>query len=173
MASRAVVVPLVRTADRERANADPLGFAAWPYERPALVDDLWALALAHLPALPAFDSQVGQRARLADRAINPRRLGFILGKLRVARGRVNGKQARQWVVTRADLERWAVSYGMRGAGFVGRHCWGAPSCAPYSTRPSLRIRADTQVRPNAGPRRLHCWMPALALPRRRLFFASA
>ena len=39
LASRAVVVPLVRTADRARANADPLDFGTWPTPRQALVDD--------------------------------------------------------------------------------------------------------------------------------------
>ena len=80
LASRAVVVPLVRTADRERANADPLDFAAWPHERQALVDDLWALALAHLPALPAIDAQAAARARLTGRLLQPWRavLGVAL-----------------------------------------------------------------------------------------------
>ncbi len=53
----------------------------------------------------------------AGSALTAHRLGFILGKLRVVRGgRINGNQGRQWVLTRADLERWAVSYGMRGEG---------------------------------------------------------
>jgi hypothetical protein len=71
LASRSIVVPLVRTADRARANADPLDFAAWPHDRQALVDDLWALALANLPELPAFDAQVARQARLAGRTLQP------------------------------------------------------------------------------------------------------
>ena len=207
LASRAVVVPLVRTADRERANADPLDFAAWPVARQGLIDDLWALALAHLPRLLAFDAQATARARLAGRALQPwravlgvalwledcgvaglhgrleqlalsyqaerpeleaddlttvvvrvlmyqyqqyarrsllpgpleaasvqmseilplvmaltrtngetgrgltpQRIGFVLNKLRVGRGRVNGKEGRVWVVTREEVTRWARSY---------------------------------------------------------------
>ena len=214
LASRAVVVPLVRTADRARANADPLDFAAWPTPRQALVDDLWALALAHLAALPAFDAAAAARARLSGRPLQPwravlgvalwleqygveglhgrleqlalayqaerpeleaddlttlvvkvlmylyqqaagrallpgpleechvsmgeilpvvealygqtgeasrrltmNRVGFVLGKLRVARRRLNGTGARQWVVRREDVVRWAKSYGvLAGAG---------------------------------------------------------
>ena len=71
LASRSIVVPLVRTADPARANADPLDFGTWPHDRQALVDDLWALALAHLPVLPAFDAQAAAQARLAGRALQP------------------------------------------------------------------------------------------------------
>jgi len=207
LASRTVVVPLVRTADRERANADPLDFAAWPVARQGLVDDLWALALAGLPALPAFDAAAGgsrlvgrplqpwravlgvalwleqwgvaglhgrleqlalgyqgerpeleaddlttmvvkvlmyqfqqyaRRSMLPEpleevsiqmheilpmvtaltrdngeggRGLTPQRIGFVLNKLRVRRGRVNGNEGRVWVVTREEVERWARSYG--------------------------------------------------------------
>lgn len=80
LASRAVVVPLVRTADRARANADPLDFTTWPTERQALVDDLWALALAYLPALPACDAAAAARSRLSGRPLQPWRavLGVAL-----------------------------------------------------------------------------------------------
>jgi len=67
LASRAVVVPLVRTSDRSRANADPLDFGAWPTDRQVLADDLWALALAHLPELPAWDATATAQARLTGR----------------------------------------------------------------------------------------------------------
>src|SRR5437879_9488720 len=45
LASRTITVPLVRSADAEKANADPMDFAVWPYARRALVDDLWAVGL--------------------------------------------------------------------------------------------------------------------------------
>jgi hypothetical protein len=219
LASRSVVVPLVRTADRERANADPLDFVAWPHDRQALVDDLWGLALANLAALPAYDAQAAAQARLSGRALQPwravlavglwlehhglsglhdrlerlalayqserreleaddlttlvvraiialcqqaasraigptppdkfhirmaelvpvvqalanhlslaggsitaHRLGFLLAKLRVSHGpRLNGNQGRQWLVTRDDLERWSLSYGIRLPAPEGRN----------------------------------------------------
>ena len=102
LASRTVVVPLVRTSDRARANADPLDFAAWPTERQALADDLWALALAHLPALPAFDAQATAQARLTGRPWQPWRavLGVALW-LQEAHG-VSGLHTR--------LEQLALAY---------------------------------------------------------------
>src|SRR4030095_11148697 len=54
LASRTIVVPLIRTPDREKANADPLDYALWPHNRDALKDDLWALVLANLPEISRF-----------------------------------------------------------------------------------------------------------------------
>jgi hypothetical protein len=71
LASRTIVVPLIRTPNRERANADPLDYKLWPHDRRQLLDDLWALALAHLPELPAFDDFVSENARLIGRNLEP------------------------------------------------------------------------------------------------------
>jgi hypothetical protein len=71
LASRTIVIPLIRTPDRERANADPLDDTLWPYDRRQLVDDLWSLALAHLSELSEYDRRVGQEATLAGRNLEP------------------------------------------------------------------------------------------------------
>ncbi len=47
VASRTIVVPLVRTPDRSRANADVEEEVLWTCGREQLVDDLWAVALAN------------------------------------------------------------------------------------------------------------------------------
>ncbi len=58
---------------------------------------------------------------LADRAITAHRLGFILAKLCVSHARrLTASQGRHWLVTRADLERWKVSYGLRADGRGGQ-----------------------------------------------------
>ena len=62
LASRTIVVPLIRTTDRYRANADPLEYRLWPHDRRELIDDLWALALAHLAGLPRYEALVNERA---------------------------------------------------------------------------------------------------------------
>ena len=63
LASRSIIVPLIRTPDRAaRANADALDFKQWPHDRRAIVDALWALALAHLPKLPDYDARVSEAA---------------------------------------------------------------------------------------------------------------
>ena len=71
LSSRTIVVPLIRTTDRYRANADPLEYKLWPHDRRQLLDDLWALALAHLAELPRYEAQVNERARLTGRNLEP------------------------------------------------------------------------------------------------------
>jgi hypothetical protein len=48
LASRAIVLPLARTADPARGNADPADVARWPCDQQQLQDDCWATALALL-----------------------------------------------------------------------------------------------------------------------------
>jgi hypothetical protein len=71
LASRSIVIPLVRTPDRYRANADPLDDEAWPHDRRGLIDDLWALALAHLPELRQCERAASHKAHLAGRTLEP------------------------------------------------------------------------------------------------------
>lgn len=71
LASRSIVIPLIRTPDRYRANADPLDYQAWPHDRRQLIDDLWALALAHLPELREYERAVNEKARLTGRNLEP------------------------------------------------------------------------------------------------------
>jgi len=67
LASRTIVIPLIRTADRDKANYDPLDYTLWPHERRALIDELWAIGLANLPHLRSFEKVVSQKARLRGR----------------------------------------------------------------------------------------------------------
>jgi len=71
LASRSIVIPLIRTADRQRTDADPLDYEAWPHDHRQLMDDLWALALAHLPTLHEYERAVNDKARLAGRTLEP------------------------------------------------------------------------------------------------------
>ncbi|HEX9105984.1 MAG TPA: hypothetical protein VF832_02120, partial [Longimicrobiales bacterium] len=71
LASRTIVVPLIRTAERGRANVDPEDAAAWPHDRRALIDDCWALAVTHLAELPRYEAQVNERAGLIGRSLEP------------------------------------------------------------------------------------------------------
>jgi len=71
LASRTIVIPLIRTPDRYRANADPLDHKLWPHDRQGLLDDLWALALARLMELQPFEEMVNQQARLTGRNLEP------------------------------------------------------------------------------------------------------
>ena len=71
LASRSIVVPLVPTADRSKANVAPVDHTAWPCDRNWLIDDLWALALAHVAELPRHAEAAKRAARLASRALEP------------------------------------------------------------------------------------------------------
>ena len=71
LASRTIIVPLIRTPDRHRANADPLEYALWPHDRRELIDALWSLALLHLSELPKYEARVNESATLTGRNLEP------------------------------------------------------------------------------------------------------
>lgn len=67
LSSRTVSVPLIRTADRKKANADVMDFALWPCGREELVGDLRILSIANLVRLRGYDAAVGEKAALSGR----------------------------------------------------------------------------------------------------------
>ena len=71
LASRTIIVPLIRTPDRHRANADPLEYTLWPHDRRTLIDSLWALALLRLAELPEYEARVNKSATLTGRNLEP------------------------------------------------------------------------------------------------------
>src|SRR5262249_39856922 len=71
LASRTIIVPLVRTANKEKANADPLDPKLWPTEQRQLIDNLWGLALAHLPSMSDYEASVNQKSELIGRDLEP------------------------------------------------------------------------------------------------------
>jgi hypothetical protein len=71
LGSRSIVVPLVRSGDPARTKRSAANPEDWPCDQRRLVDDLWALGLAHLPELGAHDREAAGRARLAGRALEP------------------------------------------------------------------------------------------------------
>ena len=71
LAGRSIIVPLVRTMDKEKANFSPSNYAVWPHNRNRLIDDLWAMGLAYLPELPQHVRAAQAKARLASRALEP------------------------------------------------------------------------------------------------------
>lgn len=71
LASRSIVVPLIRTADPKRGNIDPAEHNSWPYDWRKLIDDLWTLAIAHLVEMKKWDKWVGNHSPLVGRALQP------------------------------------------------------------------------------------------------------
>jgi hypothetical protein len=70
LGSRSIVVPLVRSADKKRAKADPLDATAWPHDRRRVVDDLWAMGLTYLQTVREYDAKAAARARLSGRDLD-------------------------------------------------------------------------------------------------------
>ena len=71
LASRSIIVPLIRTIDRAKANADPLDYKLWPHDRRKLVDKCWMLGLSHLPDLCRYEMLVNDHADLSGRTLEP------------------------------------------------------------------------------------------------------
>lgn len=71
LASRTITVPLVRSGDRRRANADPLEYDLWPHDRQTLLDDLWATAVTHLPKLSGYERRINNESSLMGRNLEP------------------------------------------------------------------------------------------------------
>jgi hypothetical protein len=71
LASRTIVVPLVRTGDKTKANAEVLDYATWPCDQRRLVDNLWAVALSNLSEMPQHEAYVNADAPLVGRNLEP------------------------------------------------------------------------------------------------------
>lgn len=71
LGSRTIIIPLIRTDDPDRANADPADITKWPHDPQELVDDLWALSLAYLARMPKYEERVSKAARLKGRDLEP------------------------------------------------------------------------------------------------------
>lgn len=71
LASRTIIVPLVRSADRSKATRDPADYEMWPVERRQLVDDLWALGLENLVKVKPYGREVVELTSLTGRVLDP------------------------------------------------------------------------------------------------------
>ncbi len=71
MASRTIMVPLIRSSDPSRASADPLEDDTWPHPRGRLIDNLWALGLANLDAVKQWNRRVPEHTKLTGRPLQP------------------------------------------------------------------------------------------------------
>jgi hypothetical protein len=111
LSSRALIIPVVRTAERSKGNADPLDDAQWPCSRQRLIDDLWSTALTYLPAMPAFDKLIGERSKLIGRDLQPWRailaVAAWLDSLGVSSlwGKIESLAAGTYQEERIDLEK--------------------------------------------------------------------
>lgn len=68
LASRCIQVPMCRSMEH---LPDPTDIARWPIPRAAMVDDLWALALASLCRVEQIDREISRHTSLVGRALQP------------------------------------------------------------------------------------------------------
>jgi hypothetical protein len=78
LGSRSIVVPLIRSADAEKAKSNVLEPLDWPVKRRRLIDDLWAVGLAYLPDLPEHDRAAARATELTGRNLEPWRAIFAV-----------------------------------------------------------------------------------------------
>jgi hypothetical protein len=93
LGSRAIVVPLSRSRDPRRGQRDPADPAAWPCDRLALQDDLWALGLSLLPEATRAWRALDAETDLVGREYQKWRPLLAVAALLEARG-VDGLVAR-------------------------------------------------------------------------------
>jgi hypothetical protein len=71
LGSRTIVVPLLRSSDKIKANRDPADVECWPTQRRPLVDDLWLTGLESLRKMPFYDRKAADIVPLAGRVLEP------------------------------------------------------------------------------------------------------
>jgi hypothetical protein len=78
LGSRSIILPLIRTSNSYRANADPLDYDLWPHDRRTLLDSLWSMALANLTDLRSYEAKVNRTASLTGRNLEPWRAALAV-----------------------------------------------------------------------------------------------
>lgn len=79
--SRSILIPLVRTGDKMRANRDPGRTAHWPVDVKALRDDLWLLALTLLPEASDVWRELEGETEAGGRDLEPWRAALATARL--------------------------------------------------------------------------------------------
>ena len=81
LASRAIAIPLVRTADEVKGNADPANTATWPFDHRQLRDDLWATALALMSEAERIWAEFDTETSAVGREFEPWRAILAVARL--------------------------------------------------------------------------------------------
>jgi hypothetical protein len=81
LASRTIAIPLVRTGDASKGNADPADTARWPCDHRQLSDDLWATALALLSEAERIWAEFDTETEAVGREFEPWRGILVVARL--------------------------------------------------------------------------------------------
>ena len=93
LGSRSIRIPLVRTSDPQRGNADPADLKRWPCDQKQLQDDLWATGLALLPEAAEIWADLDDETELVGREFEPWRPILATARLFESHG-VDGLEER-------------------------------------------------------------------------------
>jgi hypothetical protein len=86
LSSRTIILQLVRSVNKVKANADPLDYKRWPHELRRLVDDCWALALSSVTEMEEHERWVNENADLSWRNLEPWKASLAVAKWLQDRG---------------------------------------------------------------------------------------
>lgn len=106
LGSRSIRLPLVRTSDAKKGNADPVDFKRWPCDQRQLQDDLWATALALQPEAAEIWAELDDETELIGREFEPWRPILAVARLFERHG-VEGLEERMRMTMRAYQEEKA------------------------------------------------------------------
>ncbi|MBL7077517.1 MAG: hypothetical protein ISS31_08590 [Kiritimatiellae bacterium] len=90
LASRSILLPMVRSSDERKSRRDPMDERSWPHSRKVIVDDLWAVALANLRDVHDYDARVLDRTALIGRNLQPWRAVLAVALWLDEKGGVTG-----------------------------------------------------------------------------------
>ena len=81
LASRTIAIPLVRTANPAKGNADPEDTSRWPCNYLQLMDDLWATALSLMPEAATTWAEFDDEKSVVGREFEPWRGILVVARL--------------------------------------------------------------------------------------------
>ena len=102
LATRSLLIPLVKTADTGKGNRDPVREEGWPIPQRALQDDLWATALMLLSDAKRVWSEFDKEITLVGRTFEVWRAPFAVARLFERLG-IEGLEARMRNVMEASM----------------------------------------------------------------------
>lgn len=104
LATRSVLIPLVRTGNPTKANRDPADLGRWPIDLGDLRDDLWAVALMVLPKAAAVWAELDNETELVGRTFEPWRALLAVARLFERHGVAGLEETVRSVMRRAIKE---------------------------------------------------------------------
>jgi hypothetical protein len=109
-ASRSIALPLARTTDEVRANADPMEEALWPHDRRKLIDDLWNIGVVFRSRVAELFSSCSS-GELLGRQFEPWRCLFAVATLIQEDGETGLVTTFRQLAERYQQERAELEFG--------------------------------------------------------------